>query len=86
MNIVYGYGGMRSDGDMLAFAPSIPETWTSFSFRIIYQEALLTITVNKKKSNFKTDGKSIRIRIYGSIYTVDGNGLDAILPKHYFAQ
>lgn len=27
MNIVYGFGGLRSDGEKLSVAPSIPKNW-----------------------------------------------------------
>ena len=27
MNIVYGFGGLREDGDMLKLAPSIKKKW-----------------------------------------------------------
>ncbi|HCM14276.1 MAG TPA: family 65 glycosyl hydrolase, partial [Lachnospiraceae bacterium] len=33
MNIVYGFAGMRSDGDILSFSPSIPAAWNGYSFR-----------------------------------------------------
>lgn len=86
MNIVYGYGGMRSDGDVLLFAPSIPATWKSFSFRLYYQEALLTVYVSKETVNFKTDGKAVRLMIYGSEYLIDGKGSEISVPELYFAK
>jgi len=86
MNIVYGYGGMRSDGDVLVFAPSIPKIWKSFSFRIIYQGVLLSISVKKETVNFKTDGKSIKLKIYGTDYLIDGNGTDISIPEFYKAK
>ncbi|QSF43659.1 glycoside hydrolase family 65 protein [Paenibacillus tianjinensis] len=45
MNIVYGFGGMRSDGDRLSFQPSLPERWTSYSFQVLYEGVLLKLEV-----------------------------------------
>lgn len=47
MNIVYGFGGMRSDGDRLSFQPSLPERWNEYSFQVMYEGVLLRILVNK---------------------------------------
>ena len=34
MNLVYGFGGMRTDGEELSFEPSLPAKWTAFTYRI----------------------------------------------------
>jgi maltose phosphorylase len=81
MNIVYGYGGMRSDGALLTFAPSIPAVWKSFSFRILYQGALLSVKVDKAKARFATDSKVLKIMIYGKEVTVDALGIDIELNQ-----
>lgn len=49
MNIVYGFGGLRSDGEMLVLKPTIPSYWQSYSFKITYQGAHLKVTVTKDK-------------------------------------
>lgn len=86
MNIVYGYGGMRSDGDILVFAPSIPKIWKSFSFRIMYQQALITISVQKETVQFKTDGKPVKIMVYGNEYSIGNQGTEIIIPDYYKAK
>jgi maltose phosphorylase len=48
MNIVYGFGGMRSDGEGIIFKPSLPATWSSYSFKIIYQQTVLFIMVDRE--------------------------------------
>jgi maltose phosphorylase len=35
VNIVYGFGGMRSDGHILKFNPSIPKAWDRYNFKIV---------------------------------------------------
>ena len=34
MNIVYGFGGLRSDGACLSLAPQIPAIWKRYAFKI----------------------------------------------------
>ncbi len=66
MNIVYGFGGMRSDQDKLTFKPSIPKAWNSYSFRICYQDDIIEVSINKEHAGFKTlNGSEIAVVIYG---------------------
>jgi maltose phosphorylase len=86
MNIVFGFGGMRTDGELLVFTPSIPKTWKSFSFRILYQDATLNITVDKTKAHFKTDGKTVILKIYDKEYTVGSVNVSLDIPDFYIAK
>jgi maltose phosphorylase len=86
MNIVSGFGGMRTDGDMLVFAPSIPKTWKSFSFMILYQDATLNISVNKTKAIFKTNGKTVSLKIYGKVYSIGTEAISIDIPDFYIAK
>ena len=82
VNIVYGFGGMRSDGDILLFKPSIPAAWKSYTFRVEYKGAILCIKVSKESAEFKTlNGKTAHIRIYDKDYDVDGNGVTVEVPE-----
>jgi maltose phosphorylase len=73
MNIVYGFGGMRSDKEMLSFAPSIPEDWNGYSFRIRYQKDVIEIDIKKDQASFHTgNGSEISVNIYGKKYTLTG--------------
>lgn len=56
MNIVYGFGGMRSDGRILAFSPSIPKTWEAYSFNVLYRGTLLKVCVNNETATFTVAG------------------------------
>ena len=67
MNIVYGFGGLRADGDMLTLAPSIPEQWEGYRFHIVYLE------VRKGQTEIYTlHGGQIVLGIYGQIAMIDG--------------
>lgn len=67
MNIVYGFGGMRSDGDMLCFQPSVPKEWESYSFRLVYHGEIIIVTIDRNAATFVTKeaGAGLHVRIYG---------------------
>lgn len=66
MNIIYGFGGMRSDGDGLRFNPSIPKAWEGYSFRISYLGHVIIVDVNKETVTFQTmDETELSTIVYG---------------------
>lgn len=66
MNIVYGFGGLRFDGDILSLNPSIPKEWKGYSFKIDYQNDILEVAVSDNKVKIKAkNGKCITINVYG---------------------
>ncbi|MFA5292702.1 MAG: glycosyl hydrolase family 65 protein [Phycisphaerae bacterium] len=82
MNIVYGFGGMRSDGEILAFNPSLPEQWGGFSFKLIYNGSVLKITIDSKSAEFKIlKGSNQTVRIYGKEYKIDQKGITVKISK-----
>lgn len=85
-NIVYGFGGMRTDRTTLSFNPSIPKKWKKLSFKLLFQGAVLSIVTDKANATFKTDGKRIKLKIYDKEYTVDGNELKVKIPDFYLAK
>ena len=82
VNIVYGFGGMRSDADKLTFNPSIPKTWKKYSFRLVYKDAILLVSVGDEVEFKVTNGKTLDINVYGQDVTVDGNGVKVALPAN----
>ncbi len=66
VNIVYGFGGMRSDGEVLLFKPQIPKTWTYYSFKVRYHNAIIKVSVSKKETIFELDNNlDVPVVIYG---------------------
>jgi maltose phosphorylase len=47
MNIVYGYGGLRTDRKPFKLNPSIPKTWKSYSFKFQIKETKITVEVTQ---------------------------------------
>ncbi len=65
MNIVYGFGGIRTDADTLIIAPIIPEEWTSYTFKITYKQRLIQISVTQSDVNITLlEGESLFIELY----------------------
>ncbi|MDD5348570.1 MAG: glycosyl hydrolase family 65 protein [Chthoniobacteraceae bacterium] len=81
MSLVYGFGGMRSDGERLSFRPAIPAKWNSYSFRIVYGGALLEVRVDHRQAAFRAvEGGPVEIDVFGTKRTVGREGLSVELP------
>ncbi|MNJ61886.1 Alpha,alpha-trehalose phosphorylase [compost metagenome] len=82
MNIVYGFGGMRSDGDKLAFHPSIPDRWKRYSFPITFRGTKLTVEVGKECAVLRAvSGDAVEIDVYGQSFLVDAAGVKVSLEQ-----
>ncbi len=80
MNIVYGFGGMRSDGDVLVFNPSIPESWKSYSFQIVYRGSRLKVYVTQEGARIQVlAGAPIQAVVRGDLQNIDQAGLEISL-------
>ncbi len=76
MSLVYGFGGMRSDGERLSFNPSIPIAWKSFAFRLLYRGTLLEVRVNPDAVVFRRlRGGPVAFEVFGKKVTLAGNDL-----------
>ncbi len=76
MNIVYGFGGMRSDGDVLSFAPKMPKKWKGYSFTIIVRGSILHVDVAEGRATFKiSEGDSVTVEIFGKKYEITKEGV-----------
>ncbi len=47
MSVVKGFGGMRVKNGMLYFNPFLPDTWTSYSFRIEFRGRVIKVKVSR---------------------------------------
>jgi maltose phosphorylase len=75
MNIVYGFGGMRSDGEVLSFKPSIPEHWNGYSFQVTYRGSVIRVEVSQEGTVFKVvTGEPVNIKVADQEVRVDIKG------------
>jgi maltose phosphorylase len=76
-SMVFGYGGMRTDSDVLIFAPTLPRQWRSFRFRVRYRGALLELRVDAEKVHLQLiEGAApVPVRLYGHDYEIDSGGI-----------
>ncbi len=73
MNIIYGFGGMRSDGAIIKFAPVLPKQWNQYRFHVTYRNETIFITVGKEGTKFQTiNGTQLTIQVYDKEYNISG--------------
>lgn len=74
MSVVHGFAGMRVRKGELYFDPFLPQKWQSFSFKIVFKNALLTVNVNKSGVKITNTGNSsCKLYVYGKEYTIASN-------------
>lgn len=70
-NIVYGFAGLRSDADVLRFAPQLPDRWKKLSFSIVYRGSILRICMEGTQTVFSLlEGDPVSLHIYDRVYTL----------------
>ena len=75
-NIVYGFAGLRSDGDMLRFAPRMPERWKLLEFSVVYRDRVIRIRMERDRTTFRiTGGESLTLYIYDREYRLGAQEL-----------
>ncbi|MGZ6267382.1 MAG: glycoside hydrolase family 65 protein [Candidatus Limnocylindrales bacterium] len=75
-SMIFGYGGMRTDGDILVLAPALAAKWRSYRFRVRYRGALLEVRVDPDEVHVRTlAGGPVTVRLYGSDCEIDSEGV-----------
>lgn len=72
LNIVYGFGGIRSDGEKLIINPSIPDIWKGYSFKLNYNGCNVKVEVQKGKATIEVAGGSVNAIVCGKEKTLTG--------------
>ncbi len=81
MNIVYGFGGLCSDGDILALNPCIPAAWEGYSFQIQVQGKLLKVQVAQDGVTLSCADGAVELLLYGNPVTVTAQPIVCPLGK-----
>ncbi len=71
MNIVYGFGGLISDADILNLCPRIPKGWARYTFSICVGNSVLRVSVTQKEVTLEAvRGAAVKLNLYGREVTV----------------
>ncbi len=84
LNVVFGFAGLRTDGPVLSFKPSIPDGWGGYRFRLRYRGSLMEVRVDAdgSTSSFRVvDGGDVDAELYGEPMRVTRDGLTAPLRE-----
>ncbi|WP_442794370.1 glycoside hydrolase family 65 protein [Pelobium manganitolerans] len=66
MSVVEGFAGMRVRDNQLIFNPFLPSKWESFSFKINFRGATLTISINAKQIRiYNASAQKLSVIIHG---------------------
>ena len=75
-SMIFGFGGMRTDGDVLIFNPTLPDAWKGYRFHVRYQGATIEARVNREKVEFRViSGPPVTVKVYGNNYVLDAKGV-----------
>jgi maltose phosphorylase len=82
LNMVSGFGGLRTDGETLIFNPSIPKKWKSFTFKLRVANALMEIKVDQQCAQYKIlQGGDLEIKVFNERYRIDTTGIKVPLKS-----
>jgi maltose phosphorylase len=82
LNVVNGFGGMRTDGPVLSFAPVLPKEWNGYSFRIVYKGAKFEVKVDRGGATFTLlEGPAVSIDVYGNRTRLGAEPVTVKLPR-----
>ncbi|HHT47857.1 MAG TPA: family 65 glycosyl hydrolase [Firmicutes bacterium] len=74
--MVFGFGGLRTDADLLILNPTIPEEWQAYRFRISYVGSLLEVSVTREEAVFQViEGEPVLLKVYGEPVEVTAAGV-----------
>ena len=75
-NIVYGFAGLRSDGELIRFAPRLPERWKQLEFSVLYRGRVILVQMDRAGTLFRIkEGEPLKVQIYGREYFLNAAAL-----------
>jgi maltose phosphorylase len=81
MNVVYGFGGLRTDGPRLAFNLCLPARWMGFSFRLQVRGSVLDVRIDGKTATLTVvEGKPLLVEVFGRGVRVGRKGVRVPMP------
>ena len=81
MNIVYGFGGLRSDGAGISLDPRIPAQWTGYRFPLTWRGSVIRVEVDHARARVSlVSGPPVEIAIRRKACTVTAEGIEVRMP------
>jgi alpha,alpha-trehalose phosphorylase len=72
LGVAYGFGGMRLDEDGLRFAPTLPQRWNRYRFKVHVHGALLEVAVDAGGADYRLlAGEGLTLTHHGHAFTLD---------------
>lgn len=66
VTIVYGFAGLRTDGEIPKLSPALPEGWTRYSFLLTLSGSVLRVTVEDGGTTIEREsGDSVTLMLHG---------------------
>jgi len=76
INIIYGFAGLRSDDDIMHFAPRLPARWKRLQFSLTWQGRNVKIKMKTNATAFTLlRGEPMELLVYGKKVILDKSGL-----------
>lgn len=76
MNIVYGFGGLTSDGEIPALSPRIPNGWEKYTFSLRIGGSVVRTAVTQDTVTLElVSGEPLKLMVYGREVTVSGQSV-----------
>ena len=83
LNIVYGWGGFRSDEEVPRFAPRIPGNWKSYRFRLYHHNSWIEVHVDRQGAQMRVlSGLSQLINVSGEDLLIGETPVRVTLAKN----
>ena len=74
LGLVYGFGGMRDDGDNLRFSPRLPVGITRIAFTLAYRGGSLHVDISRDSTSYRREGSAIEVEHRGEAIRLEDGG------------
>lgn len=79
LSVVEGFGGMRVKNNQLSLHPVLPKNWNSYSFKIGFRKAIVTVKFDGKKVSLTNESEhALNLSVFGKDEHLVANGTLAI--------
>jgi len=84
--LVFGFGDFRPERGLPSFAPRIPATWSSYSFRIVWRGSAIRARVSRGTDGYVAttlelgSGAPLEVELYGKVARLEAR-LEGLAPR-----